>query len=159
MRRLTVILAMLMMMLIGCSAEAKVETSKVYTIDVETGHQVRMEIDTTNGCDLRDGEDGTYIITNGGKDIIQGTFIKAVDKGRYMNAVRMNKSAKITQDSADCFAWTADGESGKEYDRIVAIKGTDEIYALMGALVASEEEMETAENAYTAVLSITAEDS
>lgn len=128
------------MILTGCT------TSISYTYKVETGDNVKVTLDTTDGLML-ENEDDILVITRDDETILQGTFCNIYLCDTYADLMRNDDSIKIIEeDSANGITWlmcTLDGAAGKEIDIVVWIDGSD-----TGLLLASLEDEDITEEAF-----------
>lgn len=149
MKKLSVALTALIASLSIAAAGCNVSMSKSYTFHVETGDDVEVSLAMSDGLDLKQ-EDGEYTVTKDGKNVLSGVFITPEMRSSYIDAVKAEPTAQIISDTDDCFSWKVDGQSGKEYNRIVLIKGSG-TYALIGSLINDEGAEEISDKAYGAL--------
>lgn len=137
-----VVICMLFMVLAlaGCS------TSMSYVIEVETGDDVEVKLDTGEGL-LLNFEDGRFSVTEDDDMILQGLFIDEDTYEAYKNLAETDDTLEIIEeDSANGITWifyNFDGASGMESNFIVWIDGSD-----TGMLIGSLEDSDVAKEAF-----------
>lgn len=149
MKKIRVALAALIAGLSLTAAGCTVSMTKAYTFKVETGDDIKVTLDMSDGLDLKQ-DDGEYTVTKDGKNVLNGVFVTPEMRSSYIDAVKAEPSAQIISDTDECFSWKVDGASGKEYNRIVSINGAD-TYALIGSLINDQASEENSDKAYNAL--------
>ena len=77
---------------IGCCA-CSTNSSKAYTFKVDTGDQVKVELNTADGYDIT--SDLPFVISKDNKTLSQGTFITADDYDSYVSVVNDTDTATV----------------------------------------------------------------
>ncbi|MBQ1351130.1 MAG: hypothetical protein IIY71_00205 [Oscillospiraceae bacterium] len=137
-----VLLAMFFAALIlgGCS------TSKSFTFRVETGENVKVTLDTTNGLDLRQSDGQFTVVDKEGNALLDGMFLLGSMFEHY--AAEIPSMANVTVNDArdDFIYWDYTEEDGsKEHNR--ALKLSDNTGVIIGSLA----EKAAGEEAYQAL--------
>lgn len=98
MKRSIIVVSLLMCVLFcfaGCGNAGNLSTRKAYTFKVDTGDQIKIEIDTTDGYDLT--SEVPFEILYEGEELSQGTFIEAADYEQYVEVVNSDPDAELIE--------------------------------------------------------------
>ncbi|MBQ8806646.1 MAG: hypothetical protein IJZ68_09410 [Bacteroidaceae bacterium] len=119
-RVLTIIAALVLVVAcVGCSAA---HTYMSWTFKVETGDNVKVKLDTTDGYKIT--SDLPFIISKDGETLSQGTFIKGDFYEQYYEAAKTTDGAKLLEEGEvnghKYFAWSVNDE---EWDYAILLKG------------------------------------
>ena len=114
----------------GCS------TSKSYTFSVETGDNIEIKLDTSNGYDI--SSDIPFAVSKDDKKLSQGTFITLDGYDSYIAAVTNDSNAKVIDSATkNGLEYTFYSYNNSEYNYIIKIK--DSNTALLIGNITSEE--------------------
>lgn len=120
------LLVFTVLMMSGC----QVHTSKSFTYNVETGDQVVVQLDTTDGYDLID-EGNTFKIVKDDKDLSHGLFLTEPTYKQIMSEVETLKVKEtVNLKNNSCTYYETDSATNREYDYICWIKGSDTGFAI-----------------------------
>lgn len=111
-KRLAGLICMVMVAasLVGCEAH----TSKSYTFNVDTGDRVKIELDTSDGYDLKQ-ENSNFYVEKDDTTCVTGTFATAETWEYYSDIAYQDEEAEVLEHTDDKLIWTT--ESG-EYDMV-----------------------------------------
>ena len=125
-------LACVVLLMICCLCACTSHSSKSYTWKVETGDQVKVELDTTES-DYDIKPDGSnFIVSKGDQAILQGCFIYREAYDEYVQAAKTDEAATIIEETDNQLIYRYDDEDDSEYDCIVYIN--EKTCALVGSL-------------------------
>lgn len=137
MKKATLVLALVtsvITVLSGCSGDAS--TSKTYTYSLDTGDEISIELDTSDGYDIT--SDVPFAITLDDETLTQGTFIQASYYDEYVATAKEDENVTIIEES------TKDGNSymfwnyaDEEWD-IVLLIAESETAILLGNNISQE---------------------
>ena len=129
----------------GCGdAENSIaETHKAYTFEVETGDNIRVELDTTGGYDM--SADVPFEITENDEILSEGTFIEAEAYNQYVAAVNSDANATVldsgSKDSNEYIFWSY---NDSEFD-VAMLIGDSNTGILLGNTVSEDSARECLE--------------
>lgn len=112
-------------------------TSMSYTFSVETGDQVEVKLNTSDGLKMTQSDGQFSVLDADGQHLLDGGFVTAEGMDYYRSAM-YTEGAEVLLDTDEEILWTYDGE----YNRLVMVN--DRTGVLIGSLM----DPETAENAY-----------
>lgn len=120
-----ILLIMVMLIITGCNKH----TSKSYTYNVETGDQIEVKMDTTEGYDMTSKLPIEF--SKDDKVISQGTFGQENAYDLYYENIKDNSNIILieekSKDNIDYFFYEYDG---KEYNYIIKIKDSKTCFML-----------------------------
>lgn len=123
--------ALIMVLLCACNAN----TSKSFTFNVSTGDKVKVELNTTDGYDLK-VEDSVFHACKGETTVVSGTFGTEEDWEYYCDALETDENADVIETTSSKLLWKYNGEAGTEYDMI--LKVSDKTVVFVGGLIDDE---------------------
>ena len=140
MKKIIVLLLVAMMFAAyGCGSAT---TSKAYTFSVETGDEIKIELDTSDGHKLSQ-EDGTFTVSKDDKDVLNGLFLTEEMKDYYVGIVTESEDIDVLSEG-DVFTWL----NGDEYVKLITLEGTDKTYVVVVTLVETEEDIALSDDAF-----------
>ena len=105
---------------IGCCA-CSTNSSKAYTFKVDTGDQVKVELNTADGYDIT--SDLPFVISKDNKTLSQGTFITADDYDSYVSVVNDTDTATvIDKGDNETYEYIMWNNNDEEYDYAIHLK-------------------------------------
>ena len=114
---MSAILLSMIVLATGCT------TTKSYTFKVETGDNIEVKLDASDGYDIT--SDLPFTISKDGEDLSQGTFITLDGYDYYITGVNNNSDAKIidsgTKNGLEYTFYSYDSE----YNYIIKVKDSN----------------------------------
>ena len=105
---------------IGCCA-CSTNSSKAYTFKVDTGDQVKVELNTADRYDIT--SDLPFVISKDNKTLSQGTFITADDYDSYVSVVNDTDTATvIDKGDNETYEYIMWNNNDEEYDYAIHLK-------------------------------------
>lgn len=130
------LVGVILLTLTGCT------TTKSYVFSVETGDQIKIELNTTDGYDL--SSDLPFTISKDGETLSQGIFIDMSYYDAYVNAASTDSLAKIIdQGSKDEIEYIFYSYNDSEYNYIIKVKNSN-----TGILLGNPNSQEEAERCF-----------
>ena len=129
---------------VACSSHS----SESLTFNVETGDQIKVSLDTTNGYKLSQN-DGTITVEKDGETILQGVFVTPEQFSEYDSSINSTFGVDILEHKSEAplfYLYQVEGESGTETDFLAQIDG-----AQAGVIFGSLSSLEDAKAAYNAL--------
>lgn len=120
-------------------------SSKSYIFNVETGDEIKVELDTSSGLSLSQ-KDGRFVVKENDKKILEGVFINETGYNSYL-AIKGQQGMKVLKDTKKddntYYMYEIEGQSGTENNFVLWVKHSN-----TGVLIASLAGQDKAENAF-----------
>ena len=111
-------------LLLALSARSNITTSKSLTFNLETGDQIEVEVDTSDGYDLRN-EGTTFYVVKDGETALQGIFYTAEQSDAQAELIRTTEGVTVVKDEDGFLSYDfPGGAAGPEVGYLVAIPDT-----------------------------------
>ncbi len=132
--------ALMMVLFLGACTK-----SFSYTFHVETGDQIKIQLDTSEGYQLSQ-EEGTFTVSKEDTDILMGVFLTEEMYGQYLAALDVDEVEILAEAEHNGCAYTFyrfTGEDHVEHNYVCWVTGSS-----TGVLIAGVEEQQAVEAAF-----------
>ena len=131
---------------LGVMAGCKVHSSRSFDFNVSTGERVKVKLDTSGGgFDLKQS-DGQFTVSRKGKKVLVGKFAQSALYDQYADHIREATEADGVKDVSvrnNVVSWTYEAGEKHEVNKVYKVSEKT------AAIVASQADKKTAEDAYS----------
>lgn len=116
-----------------------------YTFNVETGDQIKIQLDTSDGYKLSQ-KDGTFTVSLEDTELLMGVFLTEEMYGQYLEALNVDEVEILKESEQNGCTYTEyrfTGEDHVEHNFVCWVTGSN-----TGLIIAGTEEQSAAEAAF-----------